>query len=86
MEKSALQLKCRFASNSMPQGYGPDAANRTERRRPQLRCFGGERAAKARQKYYAKRTRRYDWSYYPYWRPYQYRYWQLYYPYGGPLF
>jgi hypothetical protein len=44
------------------------------------------RRAKARQKYYAKKTRRYDWSYYPYWRPYQYRYWQLYYPYGGPLF
>jgi hypothetical protein len=44
------------------------------------------RRAKARQKHYAKKTRRYDWSYYPYWRPYQYRYWQLYYPYGGPLF
>ena len=29
--------------------------------------------------------RRYNWSYYPYWRPYQYRYWQFYYPYGGPL-
>ena len=44
------------------------------------------RRAKARQKQYAKKNRRYDWSYYPYWRPYQYRYWQLYYPYGGPLF
>ena len=44
------------------------------------------RRAKTRQKYYAKKNRRYDWSYYPYWRPYQYRYWQLYYPYGGPLF
>jgi hypothetical protein len=44
------------------------------------------RRTKARQKYYAKKSRRYDWSYYPYWRPYQYRYWQLYYPYGGPLF
>jgi hypothetical protein len=42
--------------------------------------------AKARQRHYAKKTRRYDWSYYPYWRPYQYRYWQFYYPYGGPLF
>jgi hypothetical protein len=30
--------------------------------------------------------RRYNWTYYPYWRPYQYRYWQFYYPYGGPLF
>ena len=44
------------------------------------------RRTKARQKHYATKKRRYDWSYYPYWRPYQYRYWQLYYPYGGPLF
>ena len=36
------------------------------------------RRAKARNKHYAKKSRRYDWSYYPYWRPYQYRYWQLY--------
>ncbi|MGD9502442.1 MAG: hypothetical protein AB7V40_08145 [Methyloceanibacter sp.] len=43
------------------------------------------RRAKGR-KASAKKGRRYDWSYYPYWRPYQYRYWQLYYPYGGPLF
>lgn len=39
---------------------------------------------KARAKRYGKR--RYDWTYYPYWRPYQYRYWKFYYPYGGPLF
>jgi hypothetical protein len=37
-------------------------------------------------RYVGKHPRRYNWSYYPYWRPYQYRYWQLYYPYGGPLF
>ena len=30
--------------------------------------------------------RRYNWTYYPYWRPYQYRYWQFMYPYGGPMF
>jgi hypothetical protein len=35
---------------------------------------------------YAAGPRRYHWTYYPYWRPYQYRYWQFYYPYGGPLF
>ena len=35
---------------------------------------------------YAVALRRYNWQYYPYWRPYQYRYWQHYYPYGGPLF
>lgn len=41
----------------------------------------------ARSKRYAgKYSRRYNWTYYPYWRPYQYRYWQFYYPYGGPLF
>ena len=39
-----------------------------------------------------RHTRRYarrgcsSWTCRPYWRPYQYRYWQLYYPYGGPLF
>ena len=27
-----------------------------------------------------------NWQCMPYWRPYQYRYWQFYYPYGGPLF
>ena len=42
-------------------------------------------ARRANRYAYAKR-RRYDWTYYPYWRPYQYRYWQHYYPYGGPLF
>jgi len=43
----------------------------------------------ARRAYYKRRgygKRRYDWTYLPYWRPYQYRYWQFYYPYGGPLF
>ena len=40
---------------------------------------------------YARHAKRYaprcyNWTYYPYWRPYQYRYWQFYYPYGGPLF
>jgi hypothetical protein len=30
--------------------------------------------------------RRYDWTARPYWRPFQYRYWKFYYPYGGPLF
>jgi hypothetical protein len=39
-----------------------------------------------RAKRYGYAKRRYDWTYYPYWRPYQYRYWQFYYPYGGPLF
>jgi hypothetical protein len=44
----------------------------------------------ARRARYSKRhvyaQRRYDGTYLPYWRPYQYRYWQFYYPYGGPLF
>jgi hypothetical protein len=37
-------------------------------------------------RYVYNAPRRYNWQYYPYWRPYQYRYWQHYYPYGGPLF
>ena len=47
-----------------------------------------EQAARRAQARHAKRysPRRYNWTYYPYWRPYQYRYWQFYYPYGGPLF
>ena len=44
------------------------------------------RPHKYSKRYAAKYPRRYNWSYYPYWRPYQYRYWQFYYPYGGPLF
>ena len=43
-------------------------------------------ARRAHYKRYAHSKRRYNWTYYPYWRPYQYRYWQFYYPYGGPLF
>ena len=43
---------------------------------------------------YKYRNRRYavavprgcNWQCTPYWRPYQYHYWQFYYPYGGPLF
>jgi hypothetical protein len=37
-------------------------------------------------KRYANAPRRYNWQYYPYWRPYQYYYWQHYYPHGGPMF
>jgi hypothetical protein len=43
------------------------------------------RSSKER-KYVRTTKRRYDWTYYPYWRPYRYYYWQHYYPYGGPLF
>jgi hypothetical protein len=45
-----------------------------------------EVARRAHYKRYAYSKRRYNWTYYPYWRPYQYRYWKFYYPYGGPLF
>ncbi len=38
------------------------------------------------QRKFPKYKRRHDWTYYPYWRPYQYRYWKYIYPYGGPLF
>lgn len=43
-------------------------------------------ARRAHYKRYTYSKRRYNWTYYPYWRPYQYRYWKFYYPYGGPLF
>ena len=37
-----------------------------------------------------RKRRRYQracgWQCRPYWRPYQYRYWQFYFPHGGPLF
>lgn len=42
--------------------------------------------ARRNSRYAYSGARRYNWSYYPYWRPYQYHYWQFYYPYGGPLF
>jgi hypothetical protein len=46
----------------------------------------GEVSRRARYKRYPYAKRRQDWTYLPYWRPYQYRYWKFYYPYGGPLF
>ena len=45
-----------------------------------------EAGRRARYKRSGYVKRRYDWTYYPYWRPYQYRYWKFYHPYGGPLF
>lgn len=42
------------------------------------------RAVKTRRQ--VRKRRDDDWQDQPYWRPYQYRYWQFYYPYGGPLF
>jgi hypothetical protein len=45
-----------------------------------------------RQRYRVRRCGRYarrtcsSWTRMPYWRPYHYRYWKFYYPYGGPLF
>ena len=46
----------------------------------------------ARYRHKARRGKRYarrgcsTWTCKPYYRPYQYRYWQFYYPHGGPLF
>lgn len=47
-----------------------------------------EPVAKRRRVRKTRRTRakRCGWQCKPYWRPYQYRYWQFYYPHGGPLF
>lgn len=46
--------------------------------------------AASKKVYKQRKARRYarrdDWTQRRYWRPYQYRYWKYYYPYGGPLF
>lgn len=38
------------------------------------------------QKAVRRGTRDCGWQCRRYWRPFQYRYWKYYYPYGGPLF
>lgn len=48
------------------------------------KTVAGEAAEPVAHRYVRKR--RANWTSLPYWRPYQYRYWQFYYPYGGPLF
>ena len=42
--------------------------------------------AKRKRKTVRRSTRNCGWQCKRYWRPYQYRYWKFYYPYGGPLF
>jgi hypothetical protein len=68
------------AARAAPLALGDHAAMSRE--------FSGAVVEEAGRRYkrstYGKR--RYNWTYYPYWRPYQYRYWKYYYPYGGPLF
>lgn len=48
--------------------------------------LAGSAAEPVARRYVRKRRRRCGWQCTPYWRPYQYYYWQHYYPYGGPLF
>ncbi|ODS01111.1 hypothetical protein AUC68_12085 [Methyloceanibacter methanicus] len=43
-------------------------------------------AAKRSRNTVRRSTRKCGWQCKRYWRPYQYRYWKFYYPYGGPLF
>jgi hypothetical protein len=54
------------------------------------KTLAGDRAEPVAHRVYKKRRyvrkRRASWTSLPYWRPYQYRYWKFYYPYGGPLF
>lgn len=51
---------------------------------------GAAEPAASKKVYKRRKARRYarhnDWTNRRYWRPYQYRYWKYYYPYGGPLF
>ncbi|BAQ15861.1 hypothetical protein [Methyloceanibacter caenitepidi] len=42
--------------------------------------------AKRKRKTVRQSTRNCGWQCKRYYRPYQYRYWKFYYPYGGPLF
>ena len=78
----ALVLTPRPAS-ALPLALGDHAAISQE-----LSGSVVEQVARRAQARHAKRysPRRYNWTYYPDWRPYKYRYWQFYYPYGGPLF
>jgi len=121
MADGPAKLKCRFASNSIPQTGKLGRNGRRSEFYAQRSCpcihrrhsgtgagtgfpnaaALGDHAALSRymngavmqvshRHVYARRyaiaPRRYNWRYYPYWRPYQYYYWHHYYPYGGPLF
>ncbi len=43
-------------------------------------------AKRSRKKVRRTTTRKCGWQCKPYYRPFQYRYWKFYYPFGGPLF
>ncbi|MDJ0511849.1 MAG: hypothetical protein QNJ62_00235 [Methyloceanibacter sp.] len=43
-------------------------------------------AKRSRKKVRRSTTRKCGWQCKRYYRPFQYRYWKFYYPYGGPLF
>jgi hypothetical protein len=78
----ALLLASPDAARAAPLALGDHAATSRELSGAVVEEAG--RRARYKRSGYAKR--RYDWTDYPYWRPYQYRYWKFYYPYGGPLF
>ena len=42
--------------------------------------------AKRKKRTVSRSTRKCGWQCKRYYRPYQYRYWKFYYPFGGPLF
>ena len=81
----ALVLAPKPAS-ALPLAFGDHAAVSQEISGADVEQVSRRSVNARRNNRYAAGPRRYNWSYYPYWRPYQYRYWQFMYPYGGPMF
>lgn len=82
---ASASLLARPAS-AVPLALGDQAAVAREAASAAVETASRRAQVRRHYKSYAYAGRRYNWSYYPYWRPYRYRYWQFYYPYGGPLF
>jgi hypothetical protein len=74
------------AVSAMPLTLGDHAALSRHRSTTVKQVAHRHAYARHYKRYVYTAPRRYNWQYYPYWRPYHYYYWQHYYPYGGPLF
>ena len=85
-ERWAAQTGLRAASGLRSLALGDHAAISQEISGAAVQQVARRSVNAHRYNRYAGGPRRYNWTYYPYWRPYQYRYWQFMYPYGGPMF
>ena len=74
------------AVSAMPLTLGDHAALSRHMSTTVMQVAHRHAYARHYKRYVYTAPRRYNWQYYPYWRPYHYNYWQHYYPYGGPLF